>query len=235
MTAPSPPVVAVVLAGGAGTRFGAVRPKQLALLAGSPVLHHVLRRFDIDRIDRIVVAANTEWEAEIRAIADDAVRGRDVTVVAGSGDRNSSLLNGLEGAQVEGDAKVLVHDSVRPLVTRSLICRVIDALEPGVGCLPVIPSADALPVVRKGQVLDFADRRTVMRGQSPQGFMATDLVEAFSTCPREDLGRLSTAYEVLLQQLDGYRIEAVEGEHQNLKITLPVDHMIAGRLLLEEW
>lgn len=102
--------VAIIAAGGLGSRFGGAKPKQLVEIAGQTVLHHTLRRFDTcDVVDRIVVAANKNWIHEIRLIAVKAVTSKPVDVVEGAGSRNASIRQALELVP-QNIEFILVHD-----------------------------------------------------------------------------------------------------------------------------
>jgi len=225
---------AVILAGGSGSRFGGGQPKQLIRLAGHPILHHTLRRFDDPELTKgIVVPANPLWRSEIEDIVDSAVRRVPATVVDGGSDRNESIRNSI-ATLVDDEAKVLVHDGVRPLVSRSLIRRVVAELDHVRSVLPVIESADPLATLDGSRVAFFSDRKQTFRGQSPQGFRLSDLRTTFA--PENDAltGGMTTVFEAMRAVIDDIETGVVEGDVNNLKITLPADHMIAGRLLLDD-
>jgi 2-C-methyl-D-erythritol 4-phosphate cytidylyltransferase len=228
-------VVAVVLAGGVGSRFGDDSPKQLSTLAGHPIIHHALYRLDrCGAFDRVLVVGNPVWRHEISETASRAIQCTKWDYVDGGRTRNESVSAAVEALDLV-EAKVLVHDSVRPLVTSALVHRVIDALDRGRAVLPVIPSVD--PVVElkpDGTVAAFASRQTHVRGQSPQGFWLSDLRQAFVADGGAIDETFTTIYELLLSKVDGVEVATVEGDLNNLKITLPIDRMVAGQLLLHE-
>jgi len=234
----SEPVVAVILAGGTGSRFGGPTPKQLARLAGHPVLHHTLHRFDEPTlIDSVVVVANTEWISEILDACESALRAVPFIVADGGQSRNESVRNALQALNDYAAARVLVHDGVRPLVTRSLIERVAEELRRERCVIPVVPSVDPIVVVEKQRAVAFGDRSAVYRGQSPQGFLLEDLRRVFcdDTSNSREVLAAPTIYEVLMRATPGLIPKVIDGDLSNIKITMPVDHMIAGRLLLEEF
>ncbi|WP_181032366.1 2-C-methyl-D-erythritol 4-phosphate cytidylyltransferase [Arthrobacter sp. ZGTC212] len=230
--------VAVVLAGGNGSRFGGSSPKQLVSLAGQPILAHTLRKFcspDLD-ISQIVVAGNPEWEPEIVEVCEQTIRNKVYKFVRGGGDRNASVRAAVEILSDVVEAKILVHDGVRPLVSPELISNVAQAMR-GPGCvLPVIPSVDPIVEVVSNEVVGFVDRSAFYRGQSPQGFWLSDLRAAFAEEKKTfgGSGPFTTVYELVRFFNPSIRIRTVVGDLNNLKITMPVDHLVAGRLLLEE-
>lgn len=225
---------AVVLAGGNGSRFGADVPKQLINLAGQPILYHTLRKFDlIPSVSRVVVAANTKFKQEIETIARNALRFKPFMVVDGGDSRNQSVANAIATMTGPDDAHVLIHDGVRPLANSALIELVNSALQRSDAVVPVIPSADPLFVVDETEVTGFVDRAKVLRGQSPQGFHLGQLRETF---PADGVSAemFSTVFEEVQARNPGLRITSVPGTLNNIKITTPLDRVIAGQLLLDE-
>ena len=226
------PIIGVVLAGGAGTRFGAAKPKQLARLSGHTVLSYSLRTFDAHpATERIVIAANPDWQAEIADVVSDAVRRKPWEIVDAGEHRNASVLNAI-GSVESDDARLLVHDGVRPLVEHSLIERVVEALESAEAVIPVIDSIDPIVKTRGNKVVKFTRRSTHLRGQSPQGFWLKTLRKAFAQTSIEEQQAFGTVFELLQSADPSARITTVDGDMNNIKITMPVDHMIAGQLLL---
>jgi 2-C-methyl-D-erythritol 4-phosphate cytidylyltransferase len=155
-------------------------------------------------------------------------------VVDGGGSRNESVRNALLRIDEADDARVLVHDGVRPLVSDALIASVAHRLLSSTCVIPVIPSADPLVVVRDGDVIGFEDRGDVYRGQSPQGFWLSSLRDAFLPQPLDQLSVFATIFEAVRAARGHLEIATVPGDMNNVKITTPVDRLIAGRLLLED-
>jgi 2-C-methyl-D-erythritol 4-phosphate cytidylyltransferase len=224
------PVVSVVLAGGVGSRFGDDVPKQLADLAGRPILYHALRAFDDESLaDLVVIPANPAWYAEIKSIAEDALRRVQYTIVEGGDARNTSVAYALTAIPFD-QAKVLIHDGVRPLVTSSLIRRVTLALDTASCVIPAIPSID--PVIRVGKrtVKEFYPRSDTLRGQSPQGFWLTQLREVFQAQDTVAESR-DTVFELLLDFNPGAVLHHVAGDLNNIKVTMPIDRAVATAIL----
>lgn len=228
-------VVAIILAGGLGRRFGADQPKQLQLLGGLPIIFHTLKRFgEVDEVDEVVIPAQNGWRSEIEKIAGSALHQKPFRVVEGGAERNLSVqaaLRAVVGASAS--TKVLVHDGVRPLVTQDLIARVLKALDTSSAVLPVIPSIDLVAELRDGRAVDFLDRTRFLRGQTPQGFTWGLLSAAMEGLSAEVLASASTIYEVLQAHDPDVEIATVEGDESNIKITVPADRYLAGHFLLQ--
>lgn len=225
-------VNAVILAGGVGSRFSSGAPKQLANLAGHPILHHTVRRFaDCRFIDSLFIAANPEWHDQIERIVRRAVHDKPWVLVDGGESRNDSVHAAVD-SMADVEARVLVQDGVRPLVSEELILRVVERLETARSVVPVIPSADPLVLVDGTRVGHVVSRETHMRGQSPQGFWLSDLRAAFCSGQQNSAGDYSTLFEFLAARIEGFETQTVDGEFSNIKVTMPVDRMIAGQILL---
>jgi 2-C-methyl-D-erythritol 4-phosphate cytidylyltransferase len=226
-------VVGVVLAGGSGSRFGAGLPKQLIRLAGHAILYHSLRALDASSaFDELIVVGNPDFQSEIEDIVADAVRKTPWQLVEGGAQRNLSIKNAVAHLQSDEDL-ILVHDGVRPLVSAELVQRVIAALSEFDAVMPVIDSVDPIVEVASDRVVAFKDRDSHLRGQTPQGFRAGALRSAFQNSSPQDQASYSTVFELILATQSQIRVGTVTGELNNIKVTLPVDHMVAGQLLLE--
>src|SRR5712671_3425254 len=109
-------VHAILLAGGAGDRFGAELPKQFIRLAGEPILLRSIRTVAAAGIDDLVIVAHADWVGETERALEAASLSIPAIVVVGGATRNESTRNGIRALDSEPDDVVLVHDAVRPLV-----------------------------------------------------------------------------------------------------------------------
>lgn len=224
------------MAGGLGTRFSASGPKQLVELGGRPILSH---SFEVvassDHIDEIIVVANPLWLDEIKyAVRGLAPSRKIVKFVPGGTSRNQSVFNGVAAiGETAPERRVLVHDSVRPLVSLELFSRVFAALEKADAVIPVIESADPLIRMDSDQVIAIESRKSVFRGQSPQGFRLKALTQIPELTTPEELSEASTLYELLIAKHITSQIMTVQGQFTNIKVTQPIDHAIALSLLQE--
>jgi 2-C-methyl-D-erythritol 4-phosphate cytidylyltransferase len=217
----------VVVAGGSGQRFGAL--KQFLPLAGSPVASWSVRAASrvVDGVILVVPAgAGAHPLGDVPAPGDtgDAAFGAD-RVVAGGDTRSASVRAGL--AAVPDDAEVIVvHDAARPLATPELFLAVVDALgSDGVdGAVPVVPVPDTLKRVEDGRVVASLDRTGLVAVQTPQAFRAAALRAAHRD------GAEATDDAGLLEAT-GRTVRTVEGDPRNLKLTHPEDLVLAESLL----
>jgi 2-C-methyl-D-erythritol 4-phosphate cytidylyltransferase len=212
-------VWAIVVAGGAGRRFGGDSvPKQFMELGG------------LRLIDWALAAAGTACGGLVVVLpADhlDATLAAGVTAVAGGATRSASVRAGL--AAVPADAGVIVvHDAARPLADAALFDRVIAAVRAGAdGAVPGVPVADTIKRVdpSAGLVLETLDRWALLAIQTPQAFAAAALRRAHA-------GGGEATDDAALVEAAGGRVVVVHGDPANLKITGPDDLARAEDLLI---
>ncbi len=217
---------AVIAAGGAGRRMGGVR-KQYAELLGEPILLHTLRPF---LAHPAVVCAVVALPAEDVAAPPAWLAGCDerVVLVAGGAERGESVHRGLEAVPDAVDV-VLVHDAARPLVTREVIDRTLAAAAGGVGAIAAVPVTDTLKEVNEGgRIVGTPDRARLWAAQTPQAFPRALLLDAYRRAARD--GVCGTDDAALVERYGGTVI-VVDGATENLKVTRPVDVVIAEALL----
>ncbi|HLU26540.1 MAG TPA: 2-C-methyl-D-erythritol 4-phosphate cytidylyltransferase [Longimicrobiales bacterium] len=216
----------VVPAGGAGRRLGGVR-KQYLELCGEPVLVHALRPFLAHpAIEWVVVAL----PAEDASAPPAWLTGLDprITVVAGGAERCDSVRNGVAAVPEAADV-IVVHDAARPLVTGTLVDRVLSVAAEGVGAVVAIPMADTVKSVGPGGFIErTVDRSRLWRAQTPQAFPREMLVRGFA---RPDPCGPGVTDEAALVESVGGAVRVVEGSAENLKITGPEDLALAEFLL----
>lgn len=241
-TAPYPPgapTVAAVLAGGTGARMGAPVPKQLLEVGGKPVLQHTLEAFEAaPEIDRIVVVMAEAHREAVAPIAAAAGVTKLAGVIAGGADRSGSSRAAIAWTRSllgpGADCKLLLHDAARMLVSGRIIAEVAAALDRydavGVG----VASPDTVIEVAVGEegrefVAAVPDRAALRRVQTPQGFRLSVIESAYAAVdarfkPTDDCS-------VVLHSLPEVPVAVVAGEERNLKVTGPLDLVVAEALL----
>jgi len=224
---------AIILAGGAGDRFGGDTPKQFIRLAGESILVRSLRAMAAAGVDSMVVVSHPEWLRETEDALAEAHLPMPAWAAAGGATRNESTRNGLLSLQADDDDVIVVHDAVRPLVPLEVIRRAIEPVERGLvdSTDTVIPSADTLVVVEDDMVVDIPDRGRFRRGQTPQVFRRRVLAEAYAAAEAAgDLGATDDC-SLVLRYVPGARLMAVAGDEINVKITTRIDLVMADRMI----
>ena len=210
-------VWAVVAAAGRGDRLGGERPKAFARLGAQPLLAESLARLDASEwIDAIVVAAPPGWEEPAILLAEEAGAAKVSTCVTGGATRTQSVRLAL--AEVPPDAAVVVvHDAARPLVSDTVIERVLAPLADGWdGVVPVLALADTVKRVRGERVVETLDRGGLVAAQTPQAFLAPVLREALAAG-----GEASDC--AALVEARGGRVRVVAGDPLLHKVTTAAD------------
>ena len=314
-----PHTIALILAGGTGSRFGSARPKQFTLVAGRTVLEHSIAAFEqSEEIDEIGIVAHPDHLDEVRAILQQQPHPRVTQVVAGGKERQDSTLNGLraflredgtlknpvereeksttsppnsavcapaglssgkspqatekspllsaenselsaETSQLFADnpqsatanrahsddnqqlstdnpraVRILIHDAVRPGVSRSLIGRVCAALRSHAVANVVLPVVDTLiEVDADGRMRRVPNRALLRRVQTPQGFHAPVLFEAYRRALADPGFRATDDCSVVFRYCPEIDIALVPGEERNLKLTYPEDLTVLAHYLTQ--
>ena len=221
----SPKTAAVILAGGAGDRFGREGGKQLVEIAGRPVLTWSAESFDaVGDVGLIVIVCPEERHREYLKRAIDPFPFVTPVIVAPAGPtRQESAFAGLEYVPEEYDF-VVMHDGARPLVTPDLISHSIAIVKGNIDCDGAVvahPAIDTLKVVEKGVIAGTPDRNVFWNAQTPQVFRSGILRRAHAAALSD--GFVGTDDSSLIERLGG-RVLVVEGPRDNLKLTVPEDY-----------
>jgi 2-C-methyl-D-erythritol 4-phosphate cytidylyltransferase len=218
------PVVALILAGGTGSRMG--RPKQFLDLGGMPALLRSMLAFELaPEVDCIYAVGDLERVEDLAAAG-------GIAKYAGCGEpgkfRSLSTKNGLRMMEEYDDALVLVHDGSRCLVTPELIGRVVAASEGVDGVIPALPVSDTIKRVEGDVVVQTLDRSRLCAVQTPQAFRLGALRGIYAARDEELL--VATDDASLLERAGGV-VRVVEGERTNIKLTTPEDLIFAEAIL----
>jgi 2-C-methyl-D-erythritol 4-phosphate cytidylyltransferase / 2-C-methyl-D-erythritol 2,4-cyclodiphosphate synthase len=216
----------VVVAGGAGQRFGGDAPKQFLSLGGRPVYAWAVEAA-LTVCDRVVLVCPVDRvEPQRERLAADGLDPARITVVPGGTTRAGSVANGLRA--VPSDVSVVaVHDAARPLASAELFRRAIDALDTTAadGVVPGIAVVDTVKQIDDdGIVCGTPDRARLRAVQTPQVFRAARLRAAHESVPD------GTDDAVMVESIGG-RVIVIEGEDTNHKVTVPDDLAWAQRVL----
>jgi 2-C-methyl-D-erythritol 4-phosphate cytidylyltransferase len=226
--------VAVVLAGGAGQRFGGDRPKQLQVLAGRTLVEHAVAAFEqASDVDAIMIVMPAGLAGQAREQFTGGGHPKVSGVIEGGPTRTDSTRCAI-AALGAGECNVLFHDAARPLLDQRIIADCVRALATDLAIGVAVPSSDTIVEVTDGVVTGMPRRDALARCQTPQGFRlsvirrAYELAEADPAFPQrpatDDCG-------IVLRYLPGVPVRLVPGSERNIKITYPHDLEVAEALL----
>ena len=220
--------VAIIVAGGSGTRFGAELPKQFLELGCKPILMRSIEAFANSGncpVDVIVTLPSDQMDLW-QLLCDRYGFGVPHRVVPGGETRWHSVKHALDSMGDVNEVDIIaVHDGVRPMVTADVICRTIAAARRDGAAIPVVALNDSVRQV-VGEASHALDRSTLRAVQTPQAFDARLLLDAYSLPYQPTFTDDASVVEQL-----GHPITLVEGDPHNLKITRPMDLALAEYLL----
>ncbi len=222
-------VWALILAAGRGKRFGSGIPKQYFPLAGKPILRYSVESLTSHpAVDNVSVVIN----AEDQALYLEAIAGLMVTPpITGDSERQGSVRNGLEtiASRTAPDHTpefVLIHDAARPLISNTLIDRLVKELAAGQGVIPVLAITDSLKLCRGDRNFQSVSRSNLWRSQTPQIFPFSEILSAhqrFSESAMTDDHAVAEAAEM--------NVGTIRGDELNIKVTTSEDLTTAQRIL----
>jgi 2-C-methyl-D-erythritol 4-phosphate cytidylyltransferase len=226
--------VAIVLAGGVGTRVGLHLPKQLIKIAGRPIIEHtIVALSDCPLIDEIYVMMTPSHLDAVRAIVRSGGYEKVTQILEGGATRNESTAKAL-AALPDEDCNILIHDAVRPLVNERILRDCVDALQDYAAVDTAIPSADTViqvaPAGRLDTITDVLVRHQLRRGQTPQAFRASVLKKAYALAADDPEFTATDDCTVVLRYLPDVPIAVVPGDEGNMKVTEPIDVFLADKL-----
>ncbi len=202
---------AIIVAGGSGTRFGGNTPKQFLPLNGTPVLMHTIRKF-ASCTDAVVVVLPQREQSYWAKLCVQHHFSVVHHVVSGGNSRFESVKNGLQSLSLQPLDLVAVHDGVRPMVSEALIARTFAMAEQCGAAIPAIAVTDSV--------------RQLGKMQTPQTFRADALLRAYDVAYAPFFTDDASVYEHA-----GGTVALVEGEPGNIKITHPIDIVVAEHLM----
>lgn len=214
-------VGAVIVGAGEGKRMGATARKQFVKIGGRPIIAYTLDVFEktplVDHMVIVVPRDAIDWVRE--EIVGEYGYKKVHAIVYGGETRQESVANGLKALK-PGTKKVLIHDAVRPLVSETLIRRVLDASEKTGAAITAVPAKDTVKRVESGDIVGTLDKRLLWLAQTPQSFNYDIIVNAHAKSQGQSLDATDDA---ALVEAAGVKVAVAVGSYSNLKMTSPED------------
>lgn len=228
--------IAVVLAGGMGSRMGGQGPKQLMKIAGKTMLERSLLAFERSpEIDDIIVVMEPLHLREAKHVVELGGFRKVSVIVEGGATRSESSRNGL-GAIADSEAKVLIHDAARPLVSQQIIAANLAMLERFDAVSTAVESVDTVAQIdpHTGLVQQILERSGLRRHQTPQSFRLSVIRDAFEKARQDPLDEPTDDVSLVLRYLPTTAVAVVAGDERNFKVTRPIDLFLAAQLLEQD-
>lgn len=224
--------VAVILAGGMGTRVGSNTPKQLIPLSdGRSVLEHSVDAFEAAScIDEIVIVMHPEWMKEAEELCRRNTWQKVRQIIAGGSERWESSWHAIQAFSGQlSDISLWLHDAARPFVSQRILSDVAEALETHAAVTVAVPVTDTLYKVRRDDVQGTKEVETIpsrtdfMRAQTPQAFHLDVLQKAFERALAQGQVAVTDDVGIVQAYMPEQPIFIVSGEEANRKITYAED------------
>jgi len=219
--------VAVIIAGGVGSRMGHDIPKQFITIYDKPVLFYTLEGFERHPlIDEILLVCIDGWHDTVRAYAKKYAITKLKTIVSGGNTGQESIRNGvfaLEGVCSKGDI-VVIHDGIRPLVDKEVLSDVIaKAKKYGNGVTSLPYNEQIFVIDDEISTVKYIPRETLRRVSTPQAYEFSKLDRAYHEAFEKEIGIYGSSYTNTMMVELGERLYFAAGSDKNIKLTTPDD------------
>lgn len=216
--------MAVILAGGTGSRMGGPLPKQFLACRGKLLIEHVADAFDSHPlVDEVAVVVHPDHMDRMEEIVRRNGWVKLRKLLKGGEERYLSSLAAIRAYTGETEVNLLLHDAARPWVSEGIITRVVEALAVHEAVGVAIPSTDTVWEVEGGAVCAIPDRRRMWLAQTPQAFRLPLIAEAYRRALEDPAFTATDDCGVVLKYMPEVNIHVVAGERENRKITFVED------------
>jgi 2-C-methyl-D-erythritol 4-phosphate cytidylyltransferase len=223
--------VAIVVAGGTGSRFGENIPKQYMELGGKPIICHCLDLFErCDLIDEVLVVVGENYLGYVsQAIVDKYSYRKIKKITTGGETRQESVLSGLSSCSKSIDLAI-IHDAVRPFLAMDLLKSTIKKATETEAAILAVPAKESIKEVSKNLIKKSLLRDSIWIAQTPQIFKFEKILDAHRRA--EAAQNEATDDSQLYEQYCG-KVSIIRGSYNNIKITTKSDYILAKELYKE--
>lgn len=225
--------IAILLAGGVGSRMNQDIPKQFLNVYDKPVIVYTLEAFqNHPEIDGIIVVCIDGWHDALSAYAKQFNISKLVSIVSGGENGQASIKKGLDEAArlYDEDTIVLIHDSIRPMVSNNIISDNISKCKQYGNATSVAPCTTVvLGKTNEEYSEEVVDRDKIVLTQTPQAFVLKDILDAHKEA--KEKGITSSVASCSLYVELGRKVYYSLGDETNIKLTRPGDIEIFKALL----
>ena len=221
--------IAIILAGGTGSRVGGETPKQFLPLAdGRTILEHSVDAFEqAVPIHEIVIVMHPDWFKEAEDIVVRNQWSKVTQIISGGCERWESSWNAislfLKEDKKDPDTFYWFHDAARPFVSQDILRRVAEALKSHLAVTVAVPVTDTLYQVKNGKVAAIRNRKEFMRAQTPQAFHYLVIGPAYMRAIEKGKIEATDDVGILMKYNPEVEVFIVEGDETNKKITYKED------------
>ena len=223
--------VAVILAGGVGSRLNNSYPKQFFKVAGKTVIEHTIEVFEKHAlIQEIVVVINPAYITTVEEMVLKNGWSKVCKILKGGAERYHSSMAAIQAYSGQAGVNLIFHDAVRPLVSDRIITDTIHALKNYKAVDVAVPAVDTIISTSDGLIDAIPDRSKLRRGQTPQGFKLEVIEKAYQLALQDPNFKSTDDCGVVLKYLPDEKICVVQGEESNMKLTYKEDTYLLDKL-----
>lgn len=216
---------ALIFAGGSGSRMNSkARPKQFLQFYGKELIIHTLENFqNHPEIDGITIVCLKDWIPYLEKILKKYEIDKVLRIVPGGKTGQESIYNGLVATSEYADAGsvVLIHDGVRPFINEDVISDCIKTVREKGSAITVVPAIETIVTLDEDKVSSISDRSKCYYARAPQCFILSEILEAHEKAIHDGLS--SFVDSASLMSYYGHKLFTVKGNVDNIKITTPAD------------
>lgn len=216
--------IAVILAGGIGSRLGADKPKQFLEICGRMVIERTIDAFETnDCIDEIAVVINPMYVSDMKEIVKRNVWKNVTKVLKGGAERYMSTLSAIKAYEDAEDVNIIFHDAVRPLVSQEIIDRVVKSLQEHDAVGVAVKVTDTIWEAEGEAIKTVPDRSVLRKAQTPQAFRLSVIKDAYRRGLQDPKMSSTDDCGMVMRYMPEKKIFIVEGEERNIKLTYKED------------
>lgn len=224
-----------ILAGGTGTRMGCNLPKQFIDLCGKPIIIWTIERMmSVNEFDYLFVGIHPDFNKFLEdLLVQYNIPREKIILVKGGKERIDSItnvLNKIFGYCQNDDDIVVIHDAVRPFVSKEILLNSIKISREYGACVATTPAVDTMYMLdNTGFIKEFPDRKTIFNGQAPDSFRVRLLKNALDSMSIEEKNVITGTVQICAQK--GFPVKTIQGDYRNIKITTESDLAIAETIV----
>ena len=221
--------IALIIAGGVGSRMGYDIPKQFVKVYDKPVLLYTLEGFQQHKmIDSIVCVCIAGWEEELQEYANSYGITKLKMIVPGGDTGQESIRNGVFAINqfAQEDDNIIIHDGIRPMVDDYVLTDVLNVCITKGNAVTSLPYNEQIFLVDPQQpdtTRQYIPRETLRRVSTPQAYKLSKLVWAYTKAFEEKIGIYGSSYTNTMMVELGERLNFAAGSDKNIKLTTPDD------------
>lgn len=232
--------IALIVAGGVGSRAGGNLPKQFQLIGDKPMIIHTLEAFlHYDANMAVIIVIHPDYIDDLNSLLKIYHIIGNLSICSGGDNRCESVSNGLDCASDRVSdsfrALVAIHDAARPVVSTEMIDRGFKAVKRAAGAIPAVECVNSLRRLTGACRDEYPESVSVSRKdyvevQTPQVFYLDDIMNAYALISQSgDFSGFTD--DASVAEAAGMSIKLYQGDTSNLKVTYPIDFKIAELLL----